>query len=507
MIYLGTLLISILSFFTTLYGLAIIVDFRLAVIGSLGLQLAMLGIAWNVMRIRQGRIVYVAVFALAAFFSIFFSYANFNTALKGKTRAVEARGEYHLAAQPVLAERLAWAQKAGLAGRYQVGRIGDLMAMERDKGGSVFIDEGSKDPVVQKIIDGARETVESWHAYKGEEYRQGRGRGIIYDYLESQRDHANANLAIIEGYINTVDSLSAALHNGLAVGEQYELTIKAAVRFPLAEVDLALGGNPQLIHFPPSPAEYPENAVNSQHALTMVINDLFNMDRLTFFSVILAIAIDAIVILMALAGSHVYHRFDYTFEKLEKDIARRTKKLPVGDEAADEDLAANIERYTKVNDYTRRLSEVILEHKKIKDEHIRRMRGKGERQPKEKRSLKIKPFVKPLGAPFRAIGQLPARLETARQDRIRGREIVREQARLEAQQLADEEAERRAKMEARRQAEFQARIKARTQGRTKLQKETSQKNGPANRFQPPTRRVSATNSSIESMSRKADVPV
>ncbi len=156
MIYLGTFLISILSFFTTLYGLVIIVDFRLAVIGSLGLQLAMLGIAWNVMRIRQGRIVYVAVFAMAAFFSIFFSYANFDAALKGKTRTVEARGDYHLAAQPVLAERLAWAQKAGLAGRYQVGRIGDLMEMEREKGWSVFIDECSKDPVVQKIIDGAR---------------------------------------------------------------------------------------------------------------------------------------------------------------------------------------------------------------------------------------------------------------------------------------------------------------------------------------------------------------
>ena len=55
MIYAGTFLISILSFFTTFYGLAILVDKTLALIGSLGLQIALLGIAWNLIRIKENR--------------------------------------------------------------------------------------------------------------------------------------------------------------------------------------------------------------------------------------------------------------------------------------------------------------------------------------------------------------------------------------------------------------------------------------------------------------------
>jgi hypothetical protein len=52
MIYFGTFLVSVLSFFTTYLGLTIFLDHWLALVGSLGLQTAMLGIAWNLMRIR-----------------------------------------------------------------------------------------------------------------------------------------------------------------------------------------------------------------------------------------------------------------------------------------------------------------------------------------------------------------------------------------------------------------------------------------------------------------------
>ena len=53
MIYFGTFLVSVLSFFTTYPGLTISLDRWLALIGSLGLQTAMLVIAWNLMRIRK----------------------------------------------------------------------------------------------------------------------------------------------------------------------------------------------------------------------------------------------------------------------------------------------------------------------------------------------------------------------------------------------------------------------------------------------------------------------
>ncbi len=386
MIYLGTLLISILSFFTTLYGMAIIVDFRLAVIGSLGLQLAMLGIAWNIMRIKQSKIPYVIVFSTAAFFSMFFSYANFDSRLKEKTRTIEARGEYNAAARPVLEERLNLAGQALLKGRYQVGRLDHLIELEREKGWSVLVDEGSKDQFVQSIIEGARETVESWESHRGQEYHQGKGRGIIYDYLESQVNHAGQNLAVIGSYIAVLDSVFLALHSGLPVKDQYELVAEVVVRFPLAGVGMILGETPQLRFFPPLPADYPESAANSQHALAMVIDDLFDMDRLTLFSVLLAVAIDAIIILMALAGGRVTDRLALPFERLDRAIDRRTRRLPLDDaDAVSRVFAENIRQYRGVNDYARELTAVFAEQKKIKDSHIRRLRSK----PKHVRPVKI----------------------------------------------------------------------------------------------------------------------
>ena len=185
MIYVGILLISILSFFTTLQGMLIILNPWLAVIGALGLQLAMLGIAWNLMQVRHNKLSYLLVFSAAAFFSMFFSYANFNSQLKANTRALDARAAYATAARPVIEERLALAKKALLSGHYQVERIGDLMQMEREKGWSTYIDEGSNDPLVQLVIEGARKTAGSWQAHQGFTYHQGQGQGIICDYLQS----------------------------------------------------------------------------------------------------------------------------------------------------------------------------------------------------------------------------------------------------------------------------------------------------------------------------------
>ena len=55
MMYAGTLLLSILSFCTTFYGMAILLDFWLALVGALGIQIAMVGVAWTLMKAKENR--------------------------------------------------------------------------------------------------------------------------------------------------------------------------------------------------------------------------------------------------------------------------------------------------------------------------------------------------------------------------------------------------------------------------------------------------------------------
>ena len=370
LIYVGILLISILSFFTTLQGMLIMLNPWLAVVGALGLQLAMLGIAWNLMQVRHNKLSYVLVFSTAAFFSMFFSYANFNSQLKGNTRALDARAAYATAARPMIEERLEPARKASLSGHYQIQRISDLQRMEREKGWSTYIDEGSNDPLVQEVIDGARKTAASWQTHQGFAYRQGQGQGIICDYLQSQLEYATATVGTVDAYIASLEEISRGLHNGVPVKEQYDLVVKTAMTFPIAEVNRILGQTPHLSTAPPSPAFFPETAVNSQHALTLVIGDLREMDGLTFFAVLLAVAIDAIVILMALAGSRAADGFDLPFVLMEKVVDRRTRKLNCDDiNAVGRVFAGNLQRYRKVNEYSRGLTRAMLEYKRIKEDY------------------------------------------------------------------------------------------------------------------------------------------
>ncbi len=369
LIYLGTLLLSILSFFTTYYGLAILVGSNLAIAGSLGLQLAMLGVAWNLLKSRGNRLVYVTVFVVAATFSVFFSYANFDSALKADTRTDEARAQYTAAVRPILAEYATAARKALLQASYQQERLGKLLEMEREKGWATVIDEGTDDEFIQSTIEGARKTVESWNANQGYEYRQGSGRGIILNFLESRIATARNAFEKIKGYVATIDSVSLLISSALPVSRQRELVDLASVRFPHGEVALVLAERPRLVSFP-AESDYIERPTSRQQAFMLVIGDLFAMDHLAAFSLLLAIAIDLIVIIMALAGSHISDDTDYILERLRQDMARRLGKIELDDaEQLDLALKENVERYRKAMSYRLDMSRVSSEFRNAGSEY------------------------------------------------------------------------------------------------------------------------------------------
>ncbi len=330
MIYTGTLLLSILSFFTTLKGLAIVVSWPLAIIGSLGLQTAMLGIAWNIMRIKENRSSYIIVFGAAAVFSVFFSYANFDINLKSNTRPFEAREAYNKAARPVLVQYASLSKKARSTAQYQVDRLKSLLELENQNGWATAVDEGSGDKFVQSIIDGARRTVASWEENQGGEYHQGSGAGIITNYLNSRQRQAASNLRAINKYDRLVESQGLMLKSDLNVERQFDLVNKAYVNFPSGVVELIFFDEPTAtLTAPPSVASYVEEPVNSQQAFSIIMGDLYKMDRLAFFSLMLALAIDLIVILMALAGSYSVNGMNYLLERVEEDSERRLRDIPL----------------------------------------------------------------------------------------------------------------------------------------------------------------------------------
>jgi hypothetical protein len=369
MIYLGTFLLSVLSFFTTLYGMLIMVPWPLAIIGASGIQIAILGIAWNLIRIHEGRWKYVMVFCVASSFSIFFSYANFDMNIKSHVRPNDVRNAYYEPAKSTLAEYSNQGKKAVLAGRYQVDRITNLIKLEEEKGWATVSDEGSQDKFVQSIIDGARRTIESWKSSQGSDYRQGKGRGIITSYLESRMALARENYNSLARYNETVDSLGYLLKSNLPVEHQFDIVNKAYVNFPSGEIaSIYFDNNPISLPKPPSLAAYAEQAENRQQALMMVINDLYVMDGLTFVALFLAVSVDLIVMLMALAGGYAVQNMDFLMERLEGDAASRIKTVSLDDSKQFGDtLDGNLARYRKGTQYSLDVIKIMAEYKAARE--------------------------------------------------------------------------------------------------------------------------------------------
>lgn len=367
MIYFGTFLVSVLSFFTTFSGMLILLSWPLALLGSLGLQVALLGLAWNLMKVKSNRLTYVTVFLVAASFSVFFSYANFNFSLKENTRGHKVRGEYADVARPIVRQYSAVAKETQFKGTYQVKRLNQLIAMEKKNGWSTVVDEGSQDAFVQSVIDGARRTVTSWQQKQGADYHQGAGEGIIVNYLNTWQQQLGQSMTAVNEYLTFTDSAVLALSGTTSVEEQHDLVNQVAMRLPVGEIRQITGQSPTNLPEPPSMAAYIEKPMNSQEALMLVIGDLQEMDRLTFFSLMFAIAVDLIVIVMAFAGSRTTDEIDYLFTRVQKDSYRRTRKMLLGDPyEMSRSLDKNLERMQIASRYGLALSKALRDFEESK---------------------------------------------------------------------------------------------------------------------------------------------
>lgn len=390
MIYLGTFLLSVLSFFTTFNGMTVLLDRQLAFIGSLGLQIVLLGIAWSLMRLRNNKLAYISAFGLAAAFSIFFSFVNFDTGLQEKTRAHKTRGQYSEVLREVLADYGQTAKQASMKGRYQVSRIEKLLELEHDNGWATIVDEGSRDEYIQSIIEGARATVLSWEKQQGEKYNQGKGRGIITNYLETNLAQLDENLIIINNYIESVDSLALALNSERTIADQVEIANRAWIGFPLNEVEVLIASSVK-IPMPPNQANYIEKSVNRQQAFMLVLDDLLEMNKLALFALLLAIAIDLIIIIMAFAGSLIVGDVEHIFDKIKSETSRKLNEISFDDsDALNETLRGNIEKYRRASEYGLDISRLIWEYKNARKGFKITLNKTGKLGPEKEEKVSIK---------------------------------------------------------------------------------------------------------------------
>ncbi len=296
-LFVASCLLSIVSWYTTQQGMALYLSPWFALLASLGVQSALVLVAWLAGFSRQGRPLLIAVYAITAVVSIAFSYVSLYTWFSAQARPAAVERKLYDAlqassgrAQELLSGALAEARRHALA-------LEEMTAAEKSHGHI----SRAQDP--DPYLGGIREAVAREAQTYAAAYREGSGAGLRYTAFDRYTKLARQS-------ITEMEAAQAALVRFRAETKPLDPTEKQLRAF--REVHDAVPWNQveQSLHAgrldrPPLPAysDYVDRSATSQEDLLLAFREIIaapNSRSITALA--LAAFIDIVVFLLAYAS-------------------------------------------------------------------------------------------------------------------------------------------------------------------------------------------------------------
>jgi hypothetical protein len=188
-LFAASLLLSIVSWYTTQQGMALYLSPWFAVLASLGVQSALLMVAWLVGVTRTGRGLLVAVYTLTALVSIAFSYVSLHTWFASRERPAEVQRRLYdqLSAAAGRSQELVAA--AVVEGQKHVLALDEMAAAEKAHG---YISRATD---VDLYLARVREAVAGEARSYGPAYPEGQGEGLRYTAFDRHARLARQTVA------------------------------------------------------------------------------------------------------------------------------------------------------------------------------------------------------------------------------------------------------------------------------------------------------------------------
>ena len=296
-LFVATCLLSIVSWYTTEQGMALYLAVWFAVLASLGVQGALVLVAWLIGLTEAKRGLLAVVYGITATVSIAFSYVSLYTWFSARERpaAIERKLYDELngslgKTQELLAAAVAETQKHVLA-------LEEMTAAEQSVG---FISRAQdSDPYLNRVRDAVAKEAQTYSAA----YREGSGPGLRYTafdrYTKLARqsgEHLQAAQRAIAEFRGQLKPLDPAENQLRGFRQVYDA-------IPWNEAAEALHA-PNLERPPvPNYADFVDRTASSQEDLLVAFQELFTAPTVRHvFSFALAAFIDIIVFLLAFAS-------------------------------------------------------------------------------------------------------------------------------------------------------------------------------------------------------------
>jgi hypothetical protein len=296
-LFVATCLLSVVSWYTTEQGMALYLSVWFALLASLGVQGALVLVAWLIGFSKSRRTLLVAVYAITATVSIAFSYVSLYTWFSARERpaAVERKLYDELngslgKTQELVAAASAEAQKHVLA-------LEEMGAAEKSVG---FISRAQDaDPYLRAVRDAVAKEAQTY----SNAYREGSGAGLRYDAFERYTKLARQSAE----RLNTAGKAITEFRDRLKPLDATESQLRGFRQLydgmPWSDVTEALHGakieRPQV----PVYADFIDHSVSGQEDLLVAFEELFTAPTARHvFAFALAAFIDIIVFLVAFAS-------------------------------------------------------------------------------------------------------------------------------------------------------------------------------------------------------------
>jgi hypothetical protein len=307
-LFAATCLLSLVSWYTTEQGMALYLSVWFAVLASVGVQGALVLVAWLIGLNRSRRAMLGIVYAITATVSIAFSYVSLYTWFSARERpaAVERKLYDELNSslgktQQLVAAASAEAQKHVLA-------LEEMGTAEKSVG---FISRAQDaDPYLRSVRDAVAREAETY----SKAYPEGSGAGLRYDAFERYTRLARQSAERLENARKAIVDFRERLKPLDATESQLRGFRQIYDGMPWSDVSEALHDAKIERAQVPDYADFIDRSVTGQEDLLIAFQELFTAPTARHvFSFALAAFIDIIVLLLAFASGPYF--FGSTEEK------------------------------------------------------------------------------------------------------------------------------------------------------------------------------------------------
>jgi hypothetical protein len=301
-LFVSSCLLSVVSWYTTQQGMALYLSPWFALLASLGVQSALVMVAWLIGFTRAGRGLLVAVYVITASVSIAFSYVSLHTwfAARERPATIERRLYDELNAAAGRAQELLTSAVA--EGQKHVAALEEMTVAEKTHG---FISRATDtDPWLARVREGVAREAASY----GAAYPEGSGPGLRYTSFERQTTLARQTVARLQRSSQALADWRAALKPLDPTEAQLRGFRQVTDAIPWAEVKETLHADSlALPSGPPAYSDFVDRAASGQEDLVIAFTELLTAPTSRHaLALTLATFIDVIVFLLAYASGPLF---------------------------------------------------------------------------------------------------------------------------------------------------------------------------------------------------------